>query len=191
MARALHHAHQRGILHRDLKPANILLDRDGAPLVTDFGLAKRVEQDAGLTQPLTIIGTAAYMSPEQARAKGELTTAADTYSLGAILYELLTGQPPLIGESHIDTLLKVVEEQPVPPRQRNPNVPPDLQAICLKCLEKDPARRDGSAQELAEDLEHWRAGEAVSVWRQTPTERAGAGCGATGWRPFYLRPSAF
>jgi len=173
VARAVHHAHQRGILHRDLKPANILLDGEGRPMVTDFGLAKRVEQDAGLTQSRTVVGTAAYMPPEQAQARNDaLTTAADVYSLGAILYELLTGQPPFRGESYFDTLLKVVEELPVPPRCRNPHVPPDLEAICLKCLQKDPAKRYGSALELAEDLERWLAGEAVSVRRQTSGERA-------------------
>ncbi len=172
VARAIHHAHQRGILHRDLKPANILLDQDGRPMVTDFGLAKRVEQDIGLTQSQTVIGTASYMPPEQAQAKNELTTSADVYSLGAILYELLTGQPPFVGGNYFDTLLKVVEEAPLPPRQRNRNVPPELDAVCLKCLDKDPAKRYGSAQELAEELERWRAGDPVSLVRPTPTERA-------------------
>jgi WD40 repeat protein len=172
VARAVHHAHQRGILHRDLKPANILLNHDGRPMVTDFGLAKRVEQDAGLTRSQTVLGTPAYMPPEQAQPRpGGLTTAADVYALGAILYELLTGRPPFVAETYFDTLLKVVEEAPLPPRQRNAHVPPDLEAVCLKCLAKEPGRRYGSALELAEDLERWRAGEAVSVRRPTAAER--------------------
>jgi WD40 repeat protein len=172
VSRAVHHAHQRGILHRDLKPANILLDRQGQPHVADFGLAKRVEQDSGLTQSQTIVGTAAYMAPEQARPSKEgLTIAADVYSLGAILYELLTGRPPFVGESFIDTLLKAAEEPPVPPRRCNPNVPGDLEAICLKCLAKKPGQRYGSAQDLAEDLERWRAGDVISLWTPTTAER--------------------
>ncbi len=173
VARAVHHAHQRGILHRDLKPGNILLDGEDRPMVTDFGLAKRVGRDGDLTQLGTIIGTAAYMAPEQARPNREgLTLAADVYSLGAIFYELLTGRPPIRGDSQIDTLLRVAKEKPVPPRQRNPNVPPDLDAICLKCLQKEPGRRYGSALELAEDLERWQAGDAISLRTPTTVERA-------------------
>jgi WD40 repeat protein len=179
VARAVHHAHQRGVLHRDLKPANILLqapaapDRGFEPLVTDFGLAKRVEQDVGLTQSQTVVGTAYYMPPEQAQARNDtLTTAADVWALGAILYECLTGRPPFVGASYFDTLLKVVEEPVLPPRRRNPRVHPDLEAVCLRCLEKDPAKRYDSALELAEDLERWLAGDAVSVRRQTTAERA-------------------
>src|SRR6185436_4999164 len=116
VARAVHYAHQRGILHRDLKPGNILLDEKGEPHVTDFGLAKLVEHDSSLTMSAAILGTPAYMSPEQAagRSKG-LTTAADIYSLGAVLYELLTGQPPFVGDTPLEVMRKVVEEEPTPP----------------------------------------------------------------------------
>ena len=173
VARAVHHAHQRGILHRDLKPANILLDSDGRPMVTDFGLAKRMDQEGHLTQSQSVVGTAAYMAPEQAQKKSEaLTTSADVYSLGAVFYELLTGSPPLVGESYIDTIWRVVHDPVGPPRQRNPNVPRDLELICLKCLTKDPQARYGSPLELAEDLERWRAGEAISLRTMTTSERA-------------------
>ncbi len=173
VARAVHHAHQRGILHRDLKPGNILLDSEGRPLVSDFGLAKRLNhQGTNLTQPQAILGTATYMAPEQIGEKsGSLTTAVDVYSLGTILYELLTGSAPIVGESYFDTLWRVRHDPPVPPRQRNPNVPRDLELICLKCLSKDPAQRYGSALELAEDLERWRSGNAISLRPATTLER--------------------
>ncbi len=173
VARAVHHAHQRGILHRDLKPANILLDRAGHPMVTDFGLAKRVEESSDLTRSLVVVGTATYMAPEQAQAnKKLLTTTADIYSLGAILYELLTGRPPIIGDSVVDTLIKLVEEEPIPPALRNPNVPADLQLICLKAIAKHPDGRYRTALEFAEDLERWRAGDIISLRSPTRTKRA-------------------
>jgi WD40 repeat protein/tRNA A-37 threonylcarbamoyl transferase component Bud32 len=165
VARAVHYAHLHGVLHRDLKPANILLDRLGQPHVTDFGLDKQVEADLHLTQAGVLVGTLCYMAPEQAAAKKELTAAVDVYSLGAILYELLTGRQPLVAETSLERLRQVREEEPVPPRALNPQVDPGLETICLKCLEKEPERRYASAEALAADLEGWLAGKPVQARR--------------------------
>jgi WD40 repeat protein len=172
IARAVHHAHQRGVLHRDLKPANVLLDAAGQPHVTDFGLAKRQSQQGAFTNSSAIVGTPEYMAPEQVASAKGLSTATDVHGLGAILYVLLSGQPPFHGSTQLDTLLQVVEREPQRPRVVNPKVDRDLETICLKCLDKEPARRYGSAEAVAEELERWLAGEPIRARRIRPIERA-------------------
>jgi len=175
IAEAIQYAHQRGILHRDLKPQNVLIDEHGRPHVTDFGLAKRQGADLNLTQTGAVMGSPSYMPPEQATSGHDLVgPQSDVYSLGAILYQLLTGQPPFVGETPLATLQKVVEEDPVPPSKHNPLAPPDLETICLKCLEKKPERRYGTARALAEELERFLNHEPIlarpaSEWRKVST----------------------
>lgn len=166
VAEAIHYAHQQGVLHRDLKPSNVLIDTDDQPRVTDFGLAKVAHDDSGLTLSGQVMGTPSYMAPEQAQGHGDKANArTDVYGLGALLYELLTGHPPFKSESPLATLKLVIEAEPVPPRQVNPKVPLDLETICLKCLRKNPARRYGNAQELAEDLRRYLAHEPIDHLR--------------------------
>jgi eukaryotic-like serine/threonine-protein kinase len=169
---AVQHAHMRGILHRDLKPANILLDTHGRPHITDFGLAKMMESDVELTASGAIMGTPAYMSPEQAAGRRRsMTLATDVYGLGAILYAMLTGKAPFDGDSIIETLDAVRTRPPEPPRKRNARIPRDLELICLKCLEKNPADRYPTAAALADDLRCWAADEPVSVRAAGNVER--------------------
>src|ERR1051325_2332519 len=195
IAEAVHHAHQRGILHRDLKPSNVLIDRTDQPRVTDFGLAKRFigPDSAGsssletidsskrgaldLTVTGQILGTPNYISPEQASGRSrEISVASDVYSLGAIFYHLLTGRPPFRSESLASTLAELLHNDPVSPRVLNASVPRDLEVICLKCLNKEPQRRYGSAATLADDLGRWLQGEPIIGRPATRTERLWSWC---------------
>jgi serine/threonine protein kinase len=162
LARAVHSAHLRGVVHRDLKPANVLLTEEGIPKITDFGLAKQLDSTDESIEEGAVVGTPAYLPPEQAAgAHAEIGPLSDVYSLGAVLYELLTGRPPFRGESISDTLMMVLYDEPVPPTRLRPKVPRDLETICLKCLAKDPAKRYDSAMALAEDLQRWLDGDPI------------------------------
>jgi serine/threonine protein kinase/tetratricopeptide (TPR) repeat protein len=162
VARTVHYAHERGILHRDIKPGNILIDREGQPHLTDFGLARLVETESTVTRTLEVLGTPSYMAPEQAKGEtAQLTSATDVYSVGAVFYQALTGNPPFAGGTTYETIRLVLEAEPRNPRLWNPKVDQDLSTICLKCLEKDPLRRYPSALALAEDIERWLGHEPI------------------------------
>jgi eukaryotic-like serine/threonine-protein kinase len=172
LARAMHAAHQRGIVHRDLKPANVLLSGSGIPKITDFGLAKRLDAEAGQTHSGDIMGTPSYMAPEQAAGKVRMIgPAADIYALGAILYELLTDQPPFKAETPVATIYRVVTDEPVPPSKLGKKLPRDLETVCLKCLEKDIGKRYPSADALAEDLRRFLNDEPIQARPTTTGER--------------------
>ena len=175
VARAVQYAHERGVLHRDLKPANILVDDRGTPYVADFGLAKLLATPAapGWGARPDRVGTPSYMSPEQARGLQTVNKASDVYGLGATLYEALTGRPPFRAAGYRETLRQVIRDELVPPRRLNPAIARDLEAICLKCLEKDPHRRYASAGRLADDLRHWQRGATTEARPVGPVARAG------------------
>jgi TolB-like protein/tetratricopeptide (TPR) repeat protein len=173
LACAIQHAHQRGILHRDLKPGNILLDAHEVPYLTDFGLAKLIEEEGAITQTVDLLGTPSYMSPEQAAGDSKkVTCATDVYGLGTVLYELLTGNAPFAGGTSFETIRQVLQTEPHPIRFWNPKADHDLETICLKCLEKDPAKRFASARALHEDLQRWLRHEPIQARPVGPLPRA-------------------
>src|SRR5262245_58353870 len=183
IAEAIHYAHQQGILHRDLKPSNVLLDKAGNPRITDFGLAKRLASDSRLTATGTVLGTPSYMPPEQADAKSRrLGPASDVYSIGAILYELLTGRPPFQAATPLDTILLVINTEPIAPRMLNPKLSRDLETICLKCLEKDPRWRYQSAQDLADDLDRYLKRAPIKARRINLLNRGWRWCRRNPWQ---------
>ena len=199
VARTVHYAHEHGILHRDIKPGNILLDAEGEPHLTDFGLARLLETESTVTRTLEVLGTPSYMAPEQALGENAaVSSATDVYGLGAVLYQLLTGQPPFAGGTTYETIKLLLDTEPRQPRLLNPKIDRDLSTICLKCLEKDPQRRYSSALALAEDLERWVKHEPIQArhagifargkkWvRRNPTSALLAAClvalaAAAGW----------
>src|SRR5216117_2607355 len=199
VARTVHYAHEHSILHRDIKPGNILLDQKGEPHLTDFGLARLVETESTVTRTLEVLGTPSYMAPEQAVGNNAaVSNATDVYGLGAVLYQLLTGQPPFAGGTTYETIKLLLDTEPRSPRLLNPKIDRDLSTICLKCLEKDPKRRYSSALALAEDLERWLKHEPIQArhtgivargrkWMQrNPTRALLVAClvtlaAATGW----------
>ena len=179
VARTVHYAHEHGILHRDIKPGNILLDAKGEPQLTDFGLARLVETESTMTRTLEVLGTPSYMAPEQAMGNNSaVSSATDVYGLGAVLYQLLTGQPPFAGGATYETIKLLLDTEPKQPRLLNPKIDRDLSTICLKCLEKDPKRRYSSALALAEDLERWLKHEPIQA-RHTGIVARGQEMGAT------------
>ena len=183
LALAVDVAHQAGIIHRDLKPTNVLYTSDGIAKITDFGLAKRVDSDDGQTQSGQIVGSPSYMAPEQARGHSRnVGPAADVYALGAILYEMLTGRPPFKGETPMETVRQVIDDDPVTPSRLVPRVARDLETICLKCLHKDPARRYATARALADDLERYLDGKPIAAHRRLGA-RGQMGQAATCGRP--------
>src|SRR5437870_2625811 len=166
VARTVHYAHEHGILHRDIKPGNILLDAKGEPHLTDFGLARLVESESSVTHTLEVLGTPSYMAPEQAVGNNAaVSSVTDVYGIGAVLYQLLTGQPPFAGGTTYETIKLLLDTEPRQPRLLNPKVDRDLSTICLKCLEKDPQRRYSSALELVEDLERWLKHQPIAARR--------------------------
>jgi tetratricopeptide (TPR) repeat protein/tRNA A-37 threonylcarbamoyl transferase component Bud32 len=182
LARAMHTAHGAGVIHRDLKPANVLLAADGTPKITDFGLAKKLDE-AGQTASGAVVGTPSYMAPEQARGRSkDVGPWTDVYALGAILYECLTGRPPFKAASALETLAQVLTQEPVPPSRLQPGVPRDLETVCLKCLRKEPHKRYASAEALADDLRRFRAGEPVWARPAPAWERV--------WKWAMRRPAA-
>src|SRR6266404_304780 len=199
VACTVHYAHEHGILHRDIKPGNILLDQKGEPHLTDFGLARLVESESTVTRTLEVLGTPSYMAPEQAVGNNAaVSSATDVYGIGAVLYQLLTGQPPFAGGTTYETIKLLLDTEPRQPRLWNPKIDRDLSTICLKCLEKDPKRRYPSALAFAEDLERWLKHEPIQArhtgvfargkkWvRRNPTSALLAACliallAAAGW----------